>query len=77
MLAERALLAELDGSCRTPIAALAEFTNPDTLWLRGLVASHDGRAVHEVTRSAPAEDAEEMGIDAGRSLRKQIGPDFF
>ena len=77
VLAERAMLAELDGSCRTPIAALAEFTGPDTLWLRGLVASQDGRTVHEVTRSAPAAEAEEMGIDAGRTLREQIGPDFF
>ena len=40
--AERAFLAALDGSCRTPIAALAEL-DADRLRLRGLVASPDGR----------------------------------
>ncbi|MDA0662237.1 MAG: hydroxymethylbilane synthase [Proteobacteria bacterium] len=77
VLAERAMLAELDGSCRTPIAALAEFTGPETLRLRGLVASHDGTTVHEVTRDGPAATAEAMGVDAGRSLRDHMGPDFF
>jgi hydroxymethylbilane synthase len=77
VLAERAMLAELDGSCRTPIAALAEFVRPDTLQLRGLVASHDGRTVHEVTRRAPVAEAEAMGIDAARALRDHMGSDFF
>ena len=41
--AERGLLAELDGSCRTPIAALARI-NGDTLDLDGLLFLPDGSA---------------------------------
>ncbi|MEM7442893.1 MAG: hydroxymethylbilane synthase [Pseudomonadota bacterium] len=65
--AERALLAELDGNCRTPIAALAE-TNGTVLHLRGLVASPDGASVHRVVREGPASDAERLGADAGAEL---------
>jgi hydroxymethylbilane synthase len=77
VLAERAMLAALDGSCRTPIAALAEFVGTDRLQLRGLVASHDGRTVHEVTRRGGLDEAEAMGVDAAASLRRHMGPDFF
>ena len=38
---ERALLAALDGSCRTPIAALAVIEG-EALWLRGAVLTPDG-----------------------------------
>ena len=51
--AERAFLAVLDGSCRTPIAALAELDG-ETLRLRGLVASPDGRAVDRTPARIPA-----------------------
>jgi hydroxymethylbilane synthase len=44
--AERALLAALDGSCKTPIAALAEFDAAGRLSLRGLIVSPDGRVSH-------------------------------
>ena len=39
--AERAFLAALDGSCRTPIAALAQL-RPDGLHLRGRLLANDG-----------------------------------
>jgi hydroxymethylbilane synthase len=45
--------------------------------LRGLVASIDGTTVHQVSRRAPASDAEAMGIDAGRELRALAGPNLF
>ncbi len=75
--AERAMLAALDGSCRTPIAALASFDGPGILTLRGRVANLDGTIVHDVTRRGPADDAEAMGADAGRELRAIVGPNFF
>ena len=75
--AERALLAALDGSCRTPIAALAQFDGPETLTLRGRVATLDGTIVHDVARRGPAGEAEAMGDDAGRELRAVAGPNFF
>ncbi|MEO8849174.1 MAG: hydroxymethylbilane synthase, partial [Casimicrobiaceae bacterium] len=42
--AERAFARTLSGSCHTPIGAYAEFLGT-TLWLRGLIASVDGRDV--------------------------------
>ena len=39
---ERAFLAKLDGSCRTPIAGLAQRTE-DGCFFRGLVATTDGK----------------------------------
>ena len=75
--AERALLAALDGSCRTPIAALAELREGLMLRLRGLVASPDGSVSHTVTRDGPVSDALAMGRDAGEELRTLAGPDIF
>jgi hydroxymethylbilane synthase len=76
--AERALLAELDGSCRTPIAALATLDEAGrALRLRGLVALPDGTRAHRVELSGPAEDAAALGRDAGRALREAAGPAFF
>lgn len=74
--AERALLAALDGSCRTPIAALAEL-HGGTLALRGMVISPDGRQCHRVARSGTASEAAALGTDAGTELRRVAGPGFF
>ncbi len=43
-IAERAFSRALGGSCQTPLAAYAEWEG-DRLWLRGLLASRDGRDV--------------------------------
>jgi hydroxymethylbilane synthase len=74
--AERALLAALDGSCKTPIAALAELEG-GRLSLRALVIRPDGTEKHETTREGAPEDAERMGLDAGAELRRRAGPAFF
>ncbi|MCP5366624.1 MAG: hydroxymethylbilane synthase [Hyphomicrobiales bacterium] len=74
--AERALLEVLDGSCRTPIAALAELEGA-RLRLRGLVARPDGSQVLETAREGAAADAAAIGRDAGEELRRRAGPGFF
>lgn len=74
--AERALLAVLDGSCRTPIAALAEITGAK-MKLRGLVARPDGSEVLETEHSGSVTDAEAIGRAAGEELKKRAGPGFF
>lgn len=76
--AERAFLAVLDGSCRTPIAAHAWYDGDNTLEFHGLVAKPDGSEVHEVRRQGPASAtaAYTMGHDAGLELKGKIGPDF-
>ncbi|HEY9078540.1 hydroxymethylbilane synthase [Magnetovibrio sp.] len=75
--AERAFLAVLDGSCRTPIAAYSRLEG-ETLHFHGLVAKPDGSEVHHITRTSAADlaAAETMGRDAGQELKDKIGPDF-
>ena len=73
---ERALLAALDGSCRTPIAALAVTGDDGGLVLRAALLSPDGAARFDAVRSGPAADAARIGRDAGAELRSAAGPDF-
>ncbi len=74
--AERAFLAALDGSCRTPIAGHATVT-ASRVRFRGLIVRPDGSELHETTREGPVKDAAALGTDAGRELRSRGGPDFF
>ena len=74
--AEHAMLAVLDGSCRTPIAGHAVLKG-DSLHLRGLIARPDGSEVIFTERRGNAGDAEAMGCDAGQELKRKGGPDFF
>ncbi len=76
VLAERAFLATLDGSCRTPIAALAEIEDR-RLTLRGLVATPDGRELLETRCEGSRGDAEALGRSAGEDLLRRCGPAFF
>ena len=74
--AERAFLAALDGSCSTPIAALAELTGMD-LRLRGLVASPDGRAVDRIETVGTADACAALGAATGADLRARLAPGYF
>jgi len=76
LAAERAFLAVLDGSCRTPIAGHAT-VDGGRLAFRGLIAKPDGSEVHECTRAGPVADAAALGADAGRELKARAGADFF
>jgi hydroxymethylbilane synthase len=72
---ERAFLGELDGSCRTPIAGLAEISG-GALRFRGLVLNPEGSEWHEIERLGSPEDAASIGAEAGRELLILAGPDF-
>lgn len=74
--AERALLAVLDGSCRTPIAALADVSGKK-LSLRAMILTPDGSEVIETSRNGLASDAVALGVDAGEELKSRAGPHFF
>jgi hydroxymethylbilane synthase len=76
LAAERAFLAALDGSCRTPIAGYAVL-NGEALHFRGLLARPDGSAVFQTERYGLTQDAVRMGTDAGRELKVRAGPAFF
>ena len=77
---ERAFLAVLDGSCRTPIAGLAERRDAHPLAFAGCVLSPDGSKRLDVTRQAAittAAEATQVGEDAGRELAAKAGRAFF
>jgi hydroxymethylbilane synthase len=75
-VAERALLAGLDGSCRTPIAALADILD-DELYLRVAIVRPDGSELIETERRGAPGDAERLGGDAADELRGRAGKGFF
>lgn len=76
LAAERAFLAILDGSCRTPIGGHAEVFG-DSIRFRGMILKPDGSDALEVTREGPRVSAAELGAAAGRELRNRGGADFF
>ena len=76
LAAERSFLKGLDGSCQTPIAALAELDG-GTLRLRGEILRPDGSEVMTDDRTAPIEDGAQLGADMARDLRARAGEDFF
>jgi hydroxymethylbilane synthase len=73
---ERAFLAVLDGTCKTPIAAHAT-VDGDGIAFRGLIATPDGRAAHEIERRGRRGDAERIGTEAGQEIKRRAGPEFF
>jgi len=74
--AERAMLAALDGSCRTPIAGLGRLEG-ERLHLVGEILTPDGRRVVRAERMGTAAGADALGRDLGDELRRRGGPDFF
>jgi hydroxymethylbilane synthase len=75
LAAERAFLAVLDGSCRTPIAGHAVI-EAGRLRLRGLIAKPDGSESFECAREGLPVDAVALGADAGAELKRRAGSDF-
>ncbi len=75
--AERALLAELDGSCRTPIGGYARLLPNGDLHLTGLVATADGAFLLKRALHGAAPDAARMGRDLGASLRADSPQSIF
>ena len=76
LTAERAFLAVLDGSCRTPIAGHARLEAGE-IRFSGLIVKPDGSAAFAASRVGPITDADALGADAGRELRAKAGADFF
>ncbi len=76
LAAERAFLAALDGSCETPIAALAELTGGN-LRLRGEILRPDGSESLSDDRTAPIEDGVELGRAMAETLLNEAGDGFF
>jgi hydroxymethylbilane synthase len=68
--AERAFSRGLSGSCQMPLAGYAEWEE-GRLWLRGLVASRDGRDVIRGENEAVVED-----VDAAEALGRELADEL-
>ncbi len=75
--AERSLLRELDGSCRTPIGGHARLLPDGRLHLTGLVARADGSFLLKRSLHGAREDAARIGSELGASLRADSPRDIF
>ena len=73
--AERAMLAALDGSCRTPIAGFAEI-DADRLKMEGLLLNEHGSREIRGRFEGGIDDAAVLGAELGKDLKSRAGPDF-
>lgn len=73
---ERAFLAALDGSCRTPIGGFAICEGED-LKFSGLILTPDGREEHRIEMDGKRTRAQTLGQHAGEAIRAAAGPGFF
>ena len=71
--AERAMLAHLDGSCHTPIAASATLDDDGMLHLDGMVLRPDGAVAHRASATASQDDATALGHQLGARLLDAAG----
>lgn len=70
VLAERAMNRTLQGGCQVPIGAYALLQN-ETIWLRGLVGSPDGKQIIRAEQKGPRHLAEELGKQVADKLLAQ------
>lgn len=71
--AERAFLARLEGSCRTPIAGHAHLAN-GKLHFSGQVLSPDGKKSYNVNRSGAPSNALDIGLAAADEVLANADP---
>ncbi len=75
--AERALLAALDGSCRTPIGGYARLLDDGSLHITGLVARTDGSFLLKRAATGGKADAQRLGRALGLELKADSPADIF
>ena len=79
--AERAFLAVMDGSCKTPLAALMSVPDPEfRARFDVLVARPDGRDVKKLSYLMSVRhlgDAKRLGEQAGRDMKAQLPSGYF
>ncbi|MDD5585489.1 MAG: hydroxymethylbilane synthase [Alphaproteobacteria bacterium] len=76
VVAERAALKVLDGSCRAPVAALAHIKG-DRLTLDALAAKPDGTLIVRASREGLALEAAAIGKDLGLEIKGRLPCGFF
>ncbi|HTY02746.1 MAG TPA: hydroxymethylbilane synthase [Rhodocyclaceae bacterium] len=68
--AERAVSRALAGSCEVPLGAYAEMRD-GAIWLRGFVATPDGKRMASAELSGAGDDPEALGLRLAEELRRQ------
>jgi len=76
LVCERAFLAALDGSCRTPIAGHATIDG-DRVLFSGMILTPDGQIAHDITTDGSITKAHQIGASAGARVREKAGTRFF
>lgn len=71
--AERAMLAHLDGSCRTPIGVIGDITDEGVLSLTAAVLSTDGKQRYDASATGDSAAPEALGIQVAEALLSQCG----
>ena len=72
VLGDRAFLAALDGSCRTPLAGHATLKD-GRISFRGEALTHDGAHCFATMRDGGVSDAARMGHEAGEEVKARGG----
>ena len=73
--AERAFLARLEGSCRTPIAGLGQLEG-DVFTFLGEILRPDGSECHAIIRQGAPAAAVQIAVEAAEELLARAGPGF-
>lgn len=76
VMAERAVLAELGGTCHTPVAVSAHVKDEAVL-MKALLLSLDGRQHFQAEGLSACDDAEALGRDLAQQLLAQAGGKAF
>ena len=71
VIAERAVVARLQGGCQVPIASFAEHHHEDELLLRALVGTVDGSRIIRAEARGNSNAAEALGLSVADDLLQQ------
>lgn len=76
IMAERVFLEAFEGSCKTPIGALARI-DEDNINIEFMIASLDGSKIYKTKRHGLISKASELAKDAALYLKEKAGEGFF
>lgn len=75
VLAERAFLSGLEGSCQTPIGGHATIQDDGRILLDALISNTSGTILHRTQQLG--DDPIELGLSTAKILNERAGPDFW
>lgn len=76
VMAERVFLEAFEGSCRTPIGALAKIDGTN-ISINFMIASLDGKIIHRTLRKGKIDDSMLLAADAASELKEKSGDEFY